>query len=131
MLRPSIVVARNVINELNGRLLFYFDLHAHHSPKGCFIYSNAFDDFTKQVEARVFCKAMSINNCDFEYQSCNHSPEHMVCKDKKDILSKEGCGRVYAYKAANVWHSYTVECGHYRGQPNEPTRESNVDYQQG
>lgn len=48
-LRPSILAAHNIIAQVPDRLTFYFDLHAHHSPKGCFIYGNFFDDFVKQV----------------------------------------------------------------------------------
>lgn len=47
--QPSILAAHNIITQLSDRLMFYFDLHAHHSPKGCFIYGNAFDDIIKQV----------------------------------------------------------------------------------
>jgi hypothetical protein len=97
------------MSQLTGRIAFYFDLHAHHSPKGCFIYGNTSDDFARQVETRAFCKVMSINNCDFEYQSCNH---------KQDGPDKLGCGRMFAHKIAKALHSYTVECGYYRGLPN-------------
>lgn len=43
---------------------------------------------------------------------------HMTSKDKQDVLSKKGCGRVFAYKEAGIVHSYTVECGYYKGQLN-------------
>lgn len=35
----------------------------------------------------------------------------MSSKDKYDMYSKEGCARVYAFKTANILHSYTVEMG--------------------
>lgn len=51
---------------------------------------------------------MSINNCDFEYQNCNFAQNQMIAKDRQDIKTKEGCGRVVAHRIANVVHSYTV-----------------------
>jgi hypothetical protein len=66
---------------------------------------------------------MSVNNEDFEYNSCNFSQNYMTAKDKQEAKMKEGCGRVIVHKLSNLLHSYTIECGYYRGcQPNELTR---------
>lgn len=51
---------------------------------------------------------MALNNSDFEYGQCNFSEGQMTAKDKQDVKTKEGCGRVVVHKVANVWHSYTV-----------------------
>lgn len=55
----------------------------------------------------------------------------MSSKDKQDVLSKKGCGRVFAYKKAGIVHSYTVECGYYRGMVNEDIPETNVGWANG
>ena len=35
----------------------------------------------------------------------------MNSKDKYDQYTKEGCARVFAFKTANILHSYTLELG--------------------
>jgi len=35
----------------------------------------------------------------------------MSSKDKMETMTKEGCGRVNAYKVSGIIHSYTLECG--------------------
>lgn len=35
----------------------------------------------------------------------------MSSKDRFDMYTKEGCARVYAFKIANILHSYTIEMG--------------------
>jgi len=43
----------------------------------------------------------------------------MKSKDKTDMRSKEGCGRVFAFQEMGLVHSYTVECGyHYPSKVN-------------
>ena len=54
-----------------------------------------------------------MNCINFEHEYCNFSKKHMTCKDKCEELTKEGCGRVVAYKAYNVIFSYTLECGYH------------------
>ena len=42
--QPSIYAVKSLVEQLarEGRLAFYFDLHAHPGKKGCFMYGNAF-----------------------------------------------------------------------------------------
>lgn len=35
----------------------------------------------------------------------------MKARDRFEELTKEGCGRVSIYKATNLIHAYTLECG--------------------
>jgi hypothetical protein len=35
----------------------------------------------------------------------------MNSKDRLDQYTKEGCARVFAFKVANILHSYTMELG--------------------
>lgn len=35
----------------------------------------------------------------------------MNARDRFEDLTKEGCGRVVMHKAANIIHSYSLECG--------------------
>lgn len=77
---------------------FFFDLHAHPSKKGFFIYGNAFDEFIEQIEAQIFSKMIEYNCPYFENLDCIYSQKAMVAKDKYDNYNKEGCARVYFYK---------------------------------
>lgn len=56
---------------------------------------------------------MSLNTPYFEYQSCNFSQKHMKHKDRFEELTKEGCGRVFAYKCSGIIHSFTLELGYH------------------
>ena len=50
--------------------------------------------------------------CDtFEEKYCIFDREQMSSKDRHDMYTKEGCARVYAFKTANILHSYTIEMG--------------------
>lgn len=42
----------------------------------------------------------------------------MVFKDAVEMLSKEGCGRVVAYKLSGITHSYAMELGLHSWQRN-------------
>lgn len=37
----------------------------------------------------------------------------MKWKDRKEVMTKEGCSRVNIYKLTNIIHSYTLECGYH------------------
>jgi hypothetical protein len=55
----------------------------------------------------------------------------MTAKDKNDHYSKEGCARVFAFKAAGILHSYTVEHGfHGLSSKESPLLFSPEDYYQ-
>lgn len=66
-----------------------------------------------QNESQLFAKIMQLNCINFEYEYCNFSKKHMNYKDRCEELSKEGCGRVVAYKSYNIIYSYTLECGYH------------------
>lgn len=37
----------------------------------------------------------------------------MKHKDRFEELTKEGCGRVFAYKCSGIIHSFTLELGYH------------------
>jgi hypothetical protein len=39
-------------------------------------------------------KLVSLNSLNFDFLECSFSDKLMNCKDKKDGLTREGCGRV-------------------------------------
>lgn len=81
-LQPSVFATRCLVDYLNldKRLFFYVDIHAHSQKKGHFVYGNACDDFIMQVENQVFAQLLSQNCKFFEYESCNFSQKHMKAK---------------------------------------------------
>lgn len=99
-MQPAIHAVKSLIEKYSReeKLLFYFDLHAHAGRKGSFIYGNSISNFIQQVEANVFCRIMALNTPFFEYNCCNFSEKHMTHKDKNEELTKDNCGRVFAYK---------------------------------
>ena len=112
-----------------SRLSFYFDLHAHNSKKGCFIYGNAIDNFVDQVESNTFCKLVSLNTKFFEEEECTFSTKHMKIKDKFEDLTKEGCARVVMHKLTGIIHSYSLECGLISSNVlNELPEPANLEY---
>lgn len=69
--------------------------------------------FCLQNESQLFAKLMSLNCVNFEFDFCNFSKKHMYSKDRCEEQTKEGCGRVVAYRTCNVIFSYTMECGYH------------------
>lgn len=51
----------------------------------------------------------------------------MTFKDSAEVMTKEGCGRVVAYRLTGITHSYTLELGVHSGQRNELAAESNTE----
>jgi len=39
---------------------------------------------------------MSLNSINTDYSSCKFGKKHMNSKDKFDVNTKDGCGRVFA-----------------------------------
>mmetsp|Transcript_41188 Transcript_41188/g.66254 ORF Transcript_41188/g.66254 Transcript_41188/m.66254 type:complete len:271 (-) Transcript_41188:42-854(-) len=103
--------------ELN-RLWAYFDLHAHASKQGCFIYGNHFGtERPRRNLVKLFSRLMEINCRHFSYANSNFSSHNMKAKDIQDGLSKEGSGRVSTYKMIpQLTHCYTVECNYHTGK---------------
>ena len=107
---PSIYAVKKVIMHLHSqdRFFAFLDLHAHPSRKGTFIYGNFSQELSKQVDACIFPKILSMNSTDFEYEGSNFTSQQMNCKDKSDHMSKEGSGRVAIFRATKNAHSWTV-----------------------
>ena len=57
-----------------------------------------------------------MNSINFDYSECCFSDKLMNVKDKKDGLSREGCGRVALYKATGNPLCYTLECNYASGK---------------
>ena len=60
----------------------------------------------------LFNKILSINNKDYDYDNCNFTEKNMYSKDKSDMLSKEGAGRVALHKHTGLNHCYTLEANY-------------------
>jgi cytosolic carboxypeptidase protein 5 len=61
-------------------------------------------------------KLISMNSLNFDFVECGFSEKMMNVKDKKDGLSREGCGRVAIYKDTDLPHCYTLECNYANGR---------------
>lgn len=61
-------------------------------------------------------KLISMNSLNFDFVECSFSEKMMNCKDKKDGLSREGCGRVAMYKETELPLCYTLECNYATGR---------------
>ncbi len=114
---PQIYAVKELFLSLNKnkRIFAYFDLHAHASKKGCFLFGNSLD-YANQIENCLLTKLISMNSEHFDYENCVFSERNMYAKDKSDGLSKEGSGRVALYKSTNLTHCYTVECNYNAGR---------------
>jgi hypothetical protein len=53
-----------------------------------------------------------MNSLNFDFSECGFSEKLMNVKDKRDGLSREGCGRVSIFKETGIIHSYTLECNY-------------------
>ena len=97
-----------------SKIKFYFDLHAHASSKGLFLFGNNLE-YLQQIENCVLPKIMEIN-CEYlNFLNCNFSERSMRTKERGDKYSKEGTGRVYFHKSCDIIHCYTVEASYFRG----------------
>lgn len=61
-------------------------------------------------------KLISMNSLNFDFLECSFSDKMMACKDKKDGLSREGCGRVSIGKLTGIPNCYTLECNYASGR---------------
>lgn len=64
----------------------------------------------------ILPKLISMNCLNFDFIECSFSEKMMNVKDKKDGLSREGCGRVAIHKETNLPHCYTLECNYASGR---------------
>lgn len=116
--QPSIFAVKTVLDFYALRLeklVFYLDLHAHASKRGCFIYGNVINDIEDQLQNQLLCSLIALNTPHFDYSGCLFSREHMTRIDPCDQakgLTAEGSGRVAIYLAYGLIHSYTLECNY-------------------
>lgn len=62
-------------------------------------------------------RMISLNSLNFDFMECNFSDKLMTVRDKKDGLTREGCGRVSIMKATgNLPNCYTLECNYASGR---------------
>ena len=61
-------------------------------------------------------KLVSMNCLNFDFSECAFNDDMMTVKDKKDGLSREGCGRVSIGKLTGLPNCYTLECNYAAGR---------------
>lgn len=111
-----------------GKIKYYFDLHAHASSRGLFLFGNSLE-FLQQIENKLLPKLIELNSEDLVFANCNFSEKSMKSKDKGDKYSKEGTGRVHFNKICEIIHCYTVEASYYKGvQKNKLTDIKPINY---
>lgn len=69
-----------------------------------------------QLNNMLLPKLMSMNSLNFDFVECSFNEKMMACKDKKDGLSREGCGRVSIFKLTDIPNCYTLECNYTIGR---------------
>ena len=116
-LHPSIYAARELFlsTAKSGRLVFYMDLHAHASKRGCFVFGNAWDDQPSQIETLLYPKLLSLNTAHFDFLSCDFTSRSMQQKNKVEGVSKEGTARVALAMETGLVLSYTLEASYNMG----------------
>ena len=93
----------------------YVDLHAHASKKGCFMFGNNLQG-EDMLKAMLLPKVIAMNSLNFDYLECSFAESMMKVKDRKDGLSREGCGRVSIMKLTGLPNCYTLECNYASGR---------------
>ena len=89
------------VSQRSG-IALYVDLHAHATKRGIFMYGNYFSNIHEQAENMLFPRLLSLNSPHLDFEHCVFSEKNMYVADKKDGLSKEGCGRVAIHKATGI-----------------------------
>lgn len=73
-------------------------------------------------------RLISMNSLFFDFVECSFSDKMMNCKDKKDGLSREGCGRVAIGNMTGLANCYTLECNYTTGRRiNHLAQKTNLD----
>ena len=94
----------------------YWDLHAHPSRKGCFLFGNCLPPAEAQA-AKAFAKLVTLNCGYASWNDCDFSERSMNSQDPADHESKEGSGRVAMYRHTGIVCSYTIEAAYYLPRP--------------
>jgi cytosolic carboxypeptidase protein 5 len=116
--QPTIFGVKKVIVQQYQykKLDVYVDLHAHASKRGCFMFGNNLkgEDMLKNM---LLPRLVSLNSLNFDWMECAFSEGMMKVKDKKDGLTREGCGRVSIMQACGgLPNCYTLECNYASGR---------------
>ncbi len=128
-MQPEIAAIKRIFVSYaqEGRIRYYYDLHAHASSRGLFLFGNNLD-FLPQVENCVLPKILELNSEYLLFENCNFSEKSMKTKEKGDKFSKEGTGRVYLHRVCGLIHCYTVEASYYRGLVKNVLPKINYEY---
>ena len=78
-------------------LMFFVDLHAHATKRGCFCYANALPTYREQMDNMLYARLISINSPHYDFGACVFSEKAMKSEDKNG-QSKEGSSRVGIYR---------------------------------
>ena len=116
--QPTIWAVKKVVVQQHeyNKLSIYVDIHAHASKRGCFMFGNSLTG-EAMLKAMLLPKLISMNSLNFDFIECSFSDKLMDCKDKKDGLSREGCGRVSIMRACGgLSNCYTLECNYASGR---------------
>jgi len=117
-MQPEIYALKKVFlhfsQQQQTKIKYYFDLHAHASSRGLFLFGNSLD-FLQQIENIMLPKLIELNSEDLIFTNCNFSEKSMKSKDRGDKYSKQGTGRVHFNKVCDIIHCYTVEASYFRG----------------
>ena len=95
------------IHIFQSGVALYVDLHAHATKRGCFFYGNFFKEVEQQVENMLYPRLVALNSPHLDFEHCVFSEKNMHSTDKRDGMSKEGCGRVALHKATGIIHRYS------------------------
>ena len=68
------------------------------------------------LENMLLAKLVSLNSLNFDFMECSFSDKLMQCRDIKDGLTREGCGRVSIMKCTGLANCYTLECSYSSGR---------------
>ncbi|CUI15446.1 zinc carboxypeptidase, putative [Bodo saltans] len=126
---PTIFAARELFLNLEGtkRLALYVDLHAHASKRGCFVFGNAWEDDTTQVQALLYPKLLSMNSAHFDFPSCDFTSRSMRSGNKSDGTTKGGTGRVALAASGGLVECYTLEASYCMGLSLNPIVSLDLD----
>lgn len=115
-LQPTIYGVKQIVLQQAARLKVYVDLHAHASKRGCFMFGNNLQG-EDMLQNMLLPKLISLNSLNFDWMECCFSEGMMKVRDKKDGLTREGCGRVSIMKECNgLPNCYTLECNYASGR---------------
>ena len=110
---PAIYALKALLLGLHetDRLALYVDFHGHATRRGAFMYGNALAD-QQFIDMLLYPKLVALNTPYFDFAACNFTEKNMRARDKRDGLSKEGCGRVRVYQETGLIRCYTLEANY-------------------